>query len=187
MVEKKNTIYQDYKLAIIFGGGGLLILLVLIFAIGLPLLNNMNRTSAELKEKKEELTQLNSKLDNLKTLSEKEADLKTQNEKVLSALPADTDVSRLFVQFENIANQNGLNIASVAEAGKVSSTTPSGSLAPVTYTVTGTIRDYGSLKAALAKIETALRVLSVSKVDVSYSGGSLTGTFDVTTYVRGTK
>jgi Tfp pilus assembly protein PilO len=186
MVDKKNQTFTDYKMAILFGGGATLVILILFFAVGMPLYKNMQKTSAELKAKKIEQAALETKLENLKKLQEKEADLKSQNEKVLSALPEDKGVSRLFVQFEKIAKDNGLDITSVSESSQGTVTAPAGTLAPVTYVVTGNVRDYKSLKAALSKIETALRVLSVSKVDVSGTGSNLSTTFNVTTYVRGT-
>lgn len=189
MVEKKSSFYEDYKVSIIFGGIGFVIILILIFALGMPLYKQLRTTSAELKVKRLELTQLETKLANLKKLKEKEAELKAQNQKVLDALPEDKDVARLFVQFENIATQNGLTISSVSEtggSGTTGTTKPIGTLNPITYSITSTAKDYNSLKSTLAKVETALRVLSLEKADVNQSGGSLSTTFSVTTYVRGT-
>lgn len=189
MVEKNQKI-NEYRLALIFGGGAFVIALILIFAVGLPIYNNYSKTASELKTQKTSLQALEDKLSTLKTLQSQEETLKKQNETVLAALPEDKDVSRLFVQFENIANQNGLAISSVSEGGTgatpAATSKPSGTLTPVTYTVSATATDYDHLKQALSKIQSALRVISIDKIDVSGTGGSLTATFNVTTYVRGT-
>jgi Tfp pilus assembly protein PilO len=192
MVEAtKISKWEEYKYAIMVGVGSVFLFFILIFLVGSPLYREYKKASTTLKEKQTVLTKLEEKLTNLKTLKSTEAELKEKNAKVMAALPTDKDVSRLFVQFENIANQNGLSIATVQEATATAVSTPtpapaSTSVRAVSYTVTGATSDYGSLKSALTKLEEALRILSVSKVEVTGATGNstLNITLTVSTYLR---
>jgi Tfp pilus assembly protein PilO len=191
MVNKnKNTKLDEYKYSVLVGVGSFLIAIVLIFAVGQPMLKGMQETGKKLKEKKEVLAKLQDKLETLKKLKEKESEIRDKNQRVSAALPTDKDISRLFVQFESIASQNGLRIDSVQEAGAATSSSAaasssSGGVRAVSYTVTGTADSYASLKNALTKLEESLRILNVSKVEVTGQQGQLNVTLTVSTYVRG--
>lgn len=192
--DKKQTLYDQYKYAVLVGLGSFVVLLILVFAIGKPLWAELQKSSATLKEKRAVLTKLEDKLANLKSLKDQEAELKVKNDKVLAALPTDKNVSRLFVQFENVASASGLTISGVSEAGAAGSTNTSaptvatnttGAVREVTYNVTGNSNSYGDLKNALSNLEKALRILSVSKINVTSSGSNMTVNLSVSTYLRG--
>jgi Tfp pilus assembly protein PilO len=187
MVDTKTSKWQEYKYSIMVGVGSAFLLIILVFAVGGPLFSQFKKTNALLKEKRSVLAKLEEKLTNLQNLKSKEAEIKEKNAKVMAALPTDKDVSRLFVQFENIANQNGLSINSVQEGGTGgAAASDTASVRAVSYTVSATTADYGSLKNALAKLEEALRILSVSKVEANAGtqGVGLSVNLTVSTYLR---
>jgi Tfp pilus assembly protein PilO len=184
MVTKDKGFVEQYKYAVLVGAGSLVIALVLIFMVGSPLWKSYKESSRVLTEKKAVLAKLEQKLEKLKNLKSQEADLKTKNEKVVSALPTDKDVSRLFVQFENIASQNKYTIDSVSEGGAASGTNSTEFVKPVSYTVTGNVTDYASFKGALLSLEKALRILNVSNISLNNLDDGLSGTLTVSTYVR---
>jgi len=181
MVEKKNSKFADYKIAIIFGVGGFFLALFLIFVVGSPLYKNFQKSRVELAEKQEAYAAAEEKLATLERLKPQETELTEQNEKVLAALPTDKDVSRLFIQLEKIAKENGITITNVSEGNIEITNTEPGTVNPVTYTVTAASNNYDAVKKALAKIETAIRVLSVDKIEMTAN----TATFTVKTFVRG--
>lgn len=192
MVKKEKSQFEEYKYAIIVIGSSILIAIILLFIVAIPLWKDLSKNSGTLKNYKEELTMLEDKLANLKELSNKEAQLKTDNAKVLAALPEDKDISRLFVQFENVANQSGIVVTQVTESKTANSTGTNdtgqaGSITPVIYKVTAMATDYASLKNALANFEKALRIVSISEFDVALNNSSLGINFTVTTYKRSTQ
>ena len=188
---KIESSFNDYLYAYIFGIGAFLIILILIFAVGRPLYNDTVKNQAELKVKQQELAFLENRLDILKELDGKKAELMAQNQKVLSALPVDKDVARLFVQVENIASQNGISITSVSDNSGATTANSSGSgnttvgIKRVTYKIDGQANSYQATKDAIAKIESALRVVSIPQIDINGANGKLTINFTVETYVRG--
>jgi Tfp pilus assembly protein PilO len=188
--EKKPNTFEEYKYAALVGMGSLVILLILIFAVGMPLYKEYQKSSATLKEKKTELARLEVKLANLKEHKKNEVKIKEDNKKVMDALPTDKDVARLFVQFENIATQNGVLISSVTESSGQESTAASGesvsAIKAVSYNVEAKSIDYQSLKNALAQLEKALRILNVSAIDASSTdiGPVLNTKLTVSTYLR---
>lgn len=184
----KTSKLQEYRYALTVGAGSIVIFLILVFAIGSPLYGEYKKNSAELKNKKAVLAKLEDKLENLRGLKDKESEIREKNKKVLAALPSDKDVSGLFVQFENIANLNGLAISSVQESTttQAAQTSNPGSVRAVSYNVSATAADYASLKNALGKLELALRILNISKVEASgnLADPSLNITLTVSTFVR---
>lgn len=186
MVGKDKKVNEyTYITAVI--GGALLVAVVLGFAALRPLYNSLKSTNLELKEKKEILTKLEANLENLKNLESKKEELVAKNQKVLSALPTNKDVPRLFVQLERIATSSGLQVTSVSESGESAPGTVTGLVTPVLYRISGTATDYVSLKQALKNIETGLRIISAEKIDVqgSSAGTNLTVSLLVKTYSRG--
>jgi len=189
MVKKDNKINEyGYLVAVI--GGAILIALILGFGILRPLYNSLTTTNKELKEKQAVLERLESNLENLKNLESTKEELIVKNEKVLSALPLDKDVPRLFVQLERIAAGVGLQVSSVSENGESASapdTNEAAIVTPATYQVSGTATNYNALKQVLQKIETGLRIISVEKISVQGSGSdqSLSVSLIVKTYSRG--
>lgn len=185
MVKDKKQSTLEYQYPLIAIGGALVVSLLLAIFIGRPVYSGMKKNSQELKEKKAVLAALETKLANLKVLKDQEAELKEKNEKVLAALPADKDVSRLFNQFESLAAASGVTIKKVAEA---STTTTTGSelIKPVGYQVTADARDYNSFKNLLLKMNDALRLLSVSDLSVTKTE-KMDVILNVSTYVRGVK
>lgn len=189
MVSKnKNSKFESYKYAILVGAGSFLVALVLIFAVGQPMWKGMQSTAKKLKDKREVLAKLEDKLDTLKKLKEKESEIREKNKRVSAALPTDKDISRLFVQFETVASQNGLIIESVQESVAVpgaAATGSSGGVRAVSYSVAGSSKDYASLKRALVKLEESLRILNVSKVETNGQPGKLDVDLTVSTFIRG--
>ncbi len=190
MVKKEKSLFDQYKYAVLIGAGSFVVALILIFIIGSPLWKDFKESSRVLKEKRAVLLKLEEKLENLKSLKSQEEELKQKNIKVKAALPTDKDISRLFIQFENIATQNGLSIDSVTEqgaVGAVAESTSEDNVRAVSYNVTGNTNDYNSLKNALVNLEKALRILNISKVDTSSSGDNLSVILTVSSYVRSDK
>jgi len=194
MVEHENKTGQ-YKYAAIVVAGSILLVLILGLTIGRTMWNSLSSTLNELNIKRDTLVKLEEKLENLKKLKDKEAELKEKNAKVLAALPEDKDVARLFVQFEGIASASGLNVKKASESGTTTGTAPDAAttqvqsdiVKPVTYTISSDMLSYDSLKNALAKFEQALRILSLTAVDINKTTDSGEVTFTATTYVRSTK
>lgn len=172
----------------IVAGGTVVLALVIIFAVIRPMWATTSKTLDDIKVKKETMTKLSEKLENLKSLKTKEADLKEKNAKVLAALPKDNDVARLFVQLEEIAAQSGVTVSQTSEQGAAvgsSTNTVSASLVkPVSYQLSASANSYEALKNTLNKFEQALRILSISSIDVSKNNNQLGLTFGITTYVR---
>lgn len=190
MVDKKNqSILDQLKYPVVVGVGAFILSIVLIYAVGKPVWANFQKVKDELRIKREVQAKLDDKLTNLKALKENEEDLKKKNAKILAALPTDTDVARLFVQFEQIGSENGLVISSVQEAGAGTTAaavaTPSGTIRKVTYNLTGSALNYDSFKKSLAKSEEALRILSISAIDASSKKGPIDVNLKITTFVRG--
>lgn len=190
MVKKKSAI-NEYKYMVGVLLGAVLIAVVLFMVIGQPLYASLKKTNLELDEKKLVLDKLETNLETLKGLESRKAEIEEKNAKVLAALPADKDVPRLFTQLEKIAATAGLNITSVSESSATDSATPAattpGQINSLTYQVTGSASNYSSLKAALAKIEDGLRIVSIDKVDAQggQSGSSLTVNLTIRTFSRG--
>jgi hypothetical protein len=96
---------------------------------------------------------------------------------------------------EKIASTAGFSIQTVSESTStdIGTTTDStsvqnpGQINPHYYTVSGTVRDYSSLKDALTRIESGLRLISVEKIDIQggQSGSGLSVTITAKTYSRG--
>lgn len=200
MVETKPKFGKYGYLALVIGGSVLVAVILGVVAVR-PLYASLKKTNDELDEKKAVLEKLESNLANLKSLDSRKDEIKEKNAKVLSALPQDKDVPRLFIQMEKIAAGAGLAITSVSEGTTATGTTAPAATAETTagttvsiptinphyYTVTGTAGSYTALRQALSKIEDGLRLISIEKVDVSgsQSGGSLTVNLSVKTYSRG--
>lgn len=168
--------------------GAILVTLALAFALAMPVWKKMQKTSEELKQERVRLERLEDKLAHLKVLKEKEAELKEKNEKVLAALPKDKDVSRLFVQFENIAIQSGLTISQASEGEESTATSTKGtigSIIPITYKVTGKGDSYAAVRDAFSRFENALRLVSVSSVDINRNNNTFDLAYTLVTYVRG--
>ncbi len=185
MVEKKEqSQFEEYKYLVLVMGGSIIISILLIVLIGRPLFNSTQETSRELKSKLLTAEKLESKLKNLQNLENKKEELENQNKTVLAALPKDKDLARLFVQFESIFNEAGATISSVSESGLESTEENQSTIKSIAYQVTGTTNSYGSLKNALVKIENALRILSVSSINIAGEGNNLSITFKINTYTR---
>jgi Tfp pilus assembly protein PilO len=187
MVKEDNNQLKDYNYAIIAITASVILFMVILFVGTIPLWKDFQKNSETTKTKKTELAALETKLTNLKKLSEKEADIKDKNSKLLAALPTDTDVPRLFVQFENIVTQSGLSVTRVSgDQTTAVTTTKSGSttVVPVNYQVNTKASDYSSLKNAITNFEKALRLVSISKISISGTNGNYTVLFSVTTYKR---
>lgn len=179
----KNSSLEEYKFPIILIGGSVLMALVLTLLLGRPLWNGMQEKRKEVKSKREVLAVLEEKLANLKKLESRKEEIKEKNAKVLAALPTDKDVARLFVQFENIATTSGINVKQVSESGDIGEGTES-VVKKLVYSVTAEGKGYGEFKAALSKFETALRLLSISEIDMNSSETTLSENMKVTTFVR---
>jgi Tfp pilus assembly protein PilO len=183
---------------VIVVGAAIFLGIFLILLIGLPLYNNLKQTNTELKSKKAVLEKLENNLTNLKNLDSRKTELEAKNEKVLSALPQDKDIPRLFIQLERIASAAGLQINTVSESGGALVAAPIGEsttsaqpnviqINPVYYQVTGSATNYAALKAALTKAEDGLRLISIDKLDIqsTEAGKPITVNFIVKTYSRG--
>lgn len=189
MVDTKQKLKEQKFPFIIITSAVLLTILMSIFVVR-PLYKGIRKNSVELKEKKSVLLALETKLENLKKLKEKEAELKEKNEKVLASLPADKDVARLFIQFENIARESGLNISKVAETnlattGTTTTNNNNSILNKVTYNVTGNAGSYGSFKDAVTRLSTALRLLNITEISLTDNSGKLEAVLSVDAYSRG--
>lgn len=188
MVEKDQKA-ESYKYALFIIAGSILVAVILVALIVRPMWNNLVATNKQLKLKRDDLSKLETKLENLKKLKEKEKELIEKNAKVLAALPEDKDVARLFLEFEGIANQSGLSVTRVVEAtsqNSQSNTVATSSLVkPISYGINAKSPGYGPLKSALGKFEQALRILSISTVDIRTMEGNLDINFSVNTYTRG--
>lgn len=187
--QEKDSFFEKYKYPIIAIGGSVILALVIIFAIIRPMWGSTSNVLAELKTKKVTLVNLTEKLENLKKLKNKEAELKEKNAKVLAALPDDKDVARLFVQVEGVAAAGGMSVKQAGEGGADTISNNAGAIIkPVSYQVSATAPNYDSIKNTLLKFEQALRLLSISNLEVTKGGGSdLSASFTITTYVRSTK
>lgn len=187
--EKKDSKFKEYKYALIVGSATLVGIILAITLIGRPLYNAYKESKRVLAEKRAVVAKLEQKLVNLKGLKDKEAEIKEKNQKVMAALPTNKDVSRLFIEFESIAMQNGLAITSVQEnktAGTVTTegTATVGPLA-VSYDVSGEATNYNSIKNALSSLEKALRILNISEIEVNGKGANnLDVDLKINTYVR---
>lgn len=180
---KTNSI-EEYKLPVVLVGGAVIISLLLVLLLGRPLWKGMQAKRTEVKSKREVLAVLEEKLENLKKLESRKEELKEKNSKVLAALPTDKDVARLFVQFESVAAQSGVSVKQVTESSEAEG--EQGSVVKkLVYQVTSSSNGYSELKSALSKFETALRLLSISEMDLTSSETQLSGNLKVTTFVRG--
>lgn len=185
MVDKTNqSVLDKLKYPAIVISGTVILVIVLAVALGQPAWKSYTKSRDELKQKRAVQEKLEENLLALQDLKEKEEDLKKKNDQVIKALPTHKDVSRLFVEFERIATENGLNINGVQETTLGEQPAP-GSVKPAVYNVKASTSGYPSTKEALKKIEGALRILSVSGINISGTGGSLTVDLEVTTYLRG--
>lgn len=188
MVNKKSK-FGEYKYPILMIGGSIIVAILLVSLIGLPLWNDLKKNTGDIKTTKSELDLLTEKLVNLKGLSSREAELKTKNEKVLAALPEDKDISRLFVQYENIAAQSGITVKKVSEGSESAAPTTGNEsselIIPVTYKIIGNATDYMAFKNSLTNFEKALRLVSIDSFDISNNTKDFNVTFNITTYKRG--
>lgn len=193
MVKQKSQL-EKYKYPALVISGTIIAALLLGFFVTKPMWDNMQKTLSDLDAERNTLSALETKLENLKSLKSKEAELKEKNAKTLAALPEDKDVSRLFVQFENVATQNGLTVKQVSEGSGSGAapttqdqTSPNAVIVPVTYQLTGNGTGYDSVKNTLANFEKALRLVSVTSVDITSNPGEFIVNLSITTYKRGAK
>lgn len=183
MVNKKEL--KQYQ--IIWGTLTLTIIaaLVISLTLGRTMWLNMNKSFKELSEKKAVLNKLEIKLENLQKLDEKKTELLEKNSKVLSALPKEKDISRLFVQTENIAQTNGLYVQNINENSMGQESNQQSFIKEVNYTFTGSATNYSSLKNTLKQLESALRVVSIKKINIAAVQNGLNVNFDIITFTRG--
>jgi Tfp pilus assembly protein PilO len=190
MVKKENNQLKAYNYAIVVITASVILFILVLFVGTIPLWNDLKKNTEIAKTKREELNALETKLENLKNLSAKESEIKDKNAKLLAALPSDNDVPRLFVQFENIITQSGLNVVRVsgdtaATIAKSTDTTSGTLVVPVNYEVSTKASDYTSFKNAITNFEKALRLVSITEIKLSGTGENYTIIFSVTTYKRG--
>lgn len=186
----KENPQEVYKFPVMVVGAAVIVSLVLSFFVVRPMYNDLRAKSKDLKSKQETLAALENKLENLKALKEKEAELKEKNKKILAALPEKKDVPRLFTQLESVASIAGLSVEKVAENAavtEVASAVSNSSVSRVNYQVDAKTASYPTVKSALTGIDEALRLLSVSGINVTSANNSLSIVLDVVTYSRGAK
>jgi hypothetical protein len=188
MVENKdNSEFKNAAIIIVacLVGG----ILALIF-IGKPLYESIVSNEKVLAEKTTYSKNLTDKLEKLQSLKKDEADIKEKNKTVLSALPIDKEVSRLYVQFEKVAEASGLRISRASENDTVDPKAATGSTPLVRNVKYTTEAKSGSgylpIKDALKKYEQALRLLAISEITLlkPSSNNEMTVNFNLTTYVR---
>lgn len=194
-INKKN----ENKYMVTVMGAAIFLSLALGFIVGKPLYDSLQKTGAELNEKKETLEKLEVKLATLKTLESRRTELEKRNQKVIAAFPDDKDIARLFYQFEAIATSAGVEIKSVNEssttAGAVNPNsentidtpdpTNNAIISPVSYQVSASADSYEKLKNALINIEESLRILSIDSLQVQNESGKLNINLVIKTYKRG--
>lgn len=181
-----KTDINDYKFPVIVISVAVIVATALALFLGRPLWNGMQEKRKELKAKKELLTALEVKLENLKSLASREQELKEKNAKVLAALPTDSDVSRLFVQFEKVGAGNGVTVKKVSESTQ--NATAQGTIKQLGYEVFGSANSYPNFRSAVQKFQTALRILGIEGFEISQSGTSgksLESKINILTYTRG--
>lgn len=193
MVTKENNKDKENKFgfAAILVVGAVLLSLVIGLVGGRYFYNKLQIAEAELKLKKGTRVALEEKLENLKSLASKEEELKEKNKKVLAAIPDDKDLARLFRQFENIGNENGVSITKVSEQeinnsyvdpSLVQDATPSG-LTPLSYEADSAALNYSAVKNSLSKFEVALRLLMIKDIEINTQDG-MTVKYQIGTYKR---
>ncbi len=182
---KENLKLGKNKYIIIVLGSTLFGVIILISLIGRPLYSNLKETSEDLKERKIVLEKEQNNLSTLKNLESQKEDLIKKNEKVLAALPTNKDVSRLFVQYEAIAAKSGVKIDGVSEASTSEETVGNELVYPVSYNVSLTAPNYSSFIESLKRMEDAIRILSISSLNISSSENSINASYVVNTFMRG--
>lgn len=181
---------KHYKYAATVISGALLGSLVIIFLIFRPLLNANKSTALEVKDKKELLNALENKLNRLKELKVKEESLLVQRDRVLVALPEDKDVSRLFVQIENMITDAGASVESTNEgtaAVTAVAAAPEVKISGInnyTYGVKFKTSTYESIKNIITNLETALRIASLDSISIDSSSNSFSVNMNIKTYSR---
>ncbi|MDD3678838.1 MAG: type 4a pilus biogenesis protein PilO [Patescibacteria group bacterium] len=182
---KENSKLKKNKYIIIILASTIIGAILLISLIGRPLYSNLRAVGRELKEKKIVLEKEQDNLNTLRNLESQKEELIRKNEKVLAALPTDKDVSRLFVQYEAIAAKSGAKIDSVSEVSASEGSSRNELIYPVSYNVSLTAPNYNSFIESLKRMEDAVRILSVSSLNISSSENSITASFVVDTFMRG--
>lgn len=183
---KKSLQLKKNQINILIIVGAILFSLIIVFVLAVPIWKKMQKTNQELKQERIRLEKLEEKLTNLKNLKDKEDELKEKNEKVLAALPKDKDVSRLFVQIENIATGSGLNVREAGETDQSATQDKgAGKLVPITYKLIASANNYGGIKSVLLKLEQALRLVSINEINISKDGKAFELTSTFVTYIRG--
>jgi Tfp pilus assembly protein PilO len=187
MVDQNKTEEKiDYKYIAIVVSISVVVGLTLIFTLGTYSWKEMKKSIALAKERQQVLTDSQERLEHLKTLADTKDQLEKENKTVLVAIPQDKDISTLFTQLEQIAKQSGMDITSVSETPGTTAAAPSGGLKEHTYAANGKVANYASLKQALSKFETSLRILSITNLNVDgVNGTNLNVKFDIKTYSRG--
>jgi Tfp pilus assembly protein PilO len=183
----------DYKTPL-FIGIGAVIGIILIFLIGIrPSWSNISSTQKDLSAKKDYLRQLESKRDALVAYKDKKEELKTRSAKLAAALPSDTDVARLFTQFDRVAVSSGFRWNKVSQeesttAVAAQATPAKGSLfTKVVYKKEGEVTSYLSVKECVRRTEEALRLVDFDEIEISMKQNKklLDVTMKVSTFKRG--
>jgi len=184
MVEEKKE-ELNLKFVTIVTSVSVIIFLIVTFTLGRFLWNDLTKTSAELKARREILKADQNRLANLKKLKAKEEELKEKNKVVLAALPTDSDVAGLFVQYERIASESGASLKSSTESKTTTgSTTSSAIITTADYALDGQATGYGALKVMLDKTEKALRIISVESLDLSSDSSTVGVKMTTKTFLR---
>lgn len=166
----------------------IIVALLAVFFVMKPVFEDMQKKDKVITNKRSNLNILKDNLEKLKELSSQDKEWKEKADLVLAAMPESSDKGRLFMELEGLASGSGLYIDSIREetsvgagttstqsqdSGGASSVQLSGGASELKYTITLS-GSYDAVKNFLTYSEKALRILSISKIDItSKEDGSL--------------
>lgn len=179
------NIKKSYYPFIILVGSVIVVFLALVFLMK-PVFEDIKSKDKIIAGKRSASNTLKENLDKLKELSSQEKEWKEKADLVLASLPENPDKGRLFMELESLTSNSGLYVSSIREedtsqnTGTLSTQSQASESTPLpsganelkyTLTLSGS---YDSFKNFLTYSKKALRILSISNIDIkSKEDGSL--------------
>lgn len=178
-----------------------IIIVIVAYLFISPAISSLKETNYDLKVKKNDLSRAQEHLDNLKTLETTFKSKKNEVEDILKALPTYSDSEDLIVTMETVANQNGMQVTSVApqqadifgyeEEADFGENTGSGLAMQEFIVDVGLKGSYQNLEKVLESFEKNRRPININTISIggggeTYDPNALSITLSLTTYYLAT-
>lgn len=164
-----NPKSSKYTYVLVLAGIVAAVSLIIFFVGIMPLVKRDLSLHQELSGKRNELASLNQKKGQLDKLADKLPDLQEKEKVAVAALPQDTDKPQLFREIESLASGHNLSVQGISEIAGAGGS--SAGVSEIDFS-TSVVGSYSDFKDFLDAVNNALRLVSVTPLNVSVSNGN---------------